>query len=347
MYHPKAWEIDFDSLAIKMHTSGVDTVLQHEDLARGHSTLIETYLDTLDFLMLSPQRYNRLKNELFEFLDTLSEDRRSEQMLRDISNGIYWFNDYFNSRVYDGRISKVTLVAFIHSLFLSGHILVRIEGCVPFIVKLVIDRVFGYDELISMLDEMRASVDYLAPEYIDPSTGYYYYGPIRTGFIFTDGYVPDEELLDLERKSIRSWDGSIKEVVTVREDYINMTFCVDVCKIVLETLFRDGDEIKAAEKIIFILGRWQYAITVLGPCLALVSERRTRRLIKWLLESNECESLFVYAVPARYVTGEQLVVERIVISSCDKLLEEYDTDFDDDRIIARYNYLLENRIAEV
>lgn len=300
----------------------------------------------------SCERHNALRDELFEYFDSLPESERIRVLHGDEvykewapSDGLDSFRcpgldhlpDYLLPRLIDGRITKESLYNIIRGLFIKPQgpqISILRCGMSLLIVKLVLEGVLVYEELISMLDDIRASVNL-------NMVG----NKVRLMF---ERYLPEEAVLELPEK-VNDITG--ERCVEVPLCYRNVVVCVDVSKLILDAVF-NSNEYEAVEKIIIICGGvsiHEVIFHTICPCIILVSDERARKMMEWFTQFDTLESYFPSCCPFWYISNDILRLESMIISTYDKPLSQYDrTDYGTNSVpLNRLNYLIATRKDDV
>lgn len=286
------------------------------------------------------------RDEMFEFLDSVSDEDRVTLIVRKIPIQIdtSFLSDYYTPRLRDGRLDMKYVYILISELvryptdsYRRGLIT---ESCGMLVVSLVYNDIVTYEEMVNFLDNLFRSVSLndgpiTSPVYLFGNTDEYGAHSIEDVSLF------DPEILKLPIQ----YDDAGGYAVFVPKGYRSVTLFSYIMKMLLELVIRRRDS--AIDDIERALNVWNdYVLrtaSITIECMAIVSVERTRDLVARFSQYLTCEELFKITAVTEYVTAPGLLAEAVVIGSCNKRLADYDTTDMGGPAMIRLSYLKRTR----
>lgn len=296
------------------------------------------------------REYAKVLDELFEYLDSLSEDERYKYIINQemrsmrntrIDSRLRYIPTYFIPRLLDDKISKESFKVFITRLFrgeyqefarstFSSTIILH-KGWASLFLKLVIDGVYTRDEMLTFLDEMDNLFNPSPSDISDQkSLVVSNYRPPS----LPDGFPSDSSY------------GQV--LVYVSKEYWNTVLFTGVTREIIGVLTNTVSHqelILLYDRLVLILGRRDSATVVLLPCVALISEIALTDLMTWLVTRIDRYELFAVLYCSGNTNDEHSLVEKTLVTLDDSVLSIYsDTN---SAYISRARHLIRMRTDDV
>lgn len=261
-------------------------------------------------------KHLRVRDELFEYFDWLPEDKLHLYMTEITKHygilGFRYLPVYYIPRLVDGRITKESLMRFIRVLF-TTHCNVTVvlsKGIASLFLRLVLEGILTYDEMMQTLDEIDGLNNPVSPS-----------NDIATRTLVISNYCPPNLPDDMPRMEFVGGNNDIGVMVTL--SYWNAVLFTGAMREIISTLRSDvefEEMVPLIGRLRLILGTDKNVAVVLLPCLALISKEYMVEVLKLLVTTTGTSVLFPCIECSGNVMDEHALVEKAFITLGDHLM---------------------------